>query len=113
MSDQNTQDQVQTTDATPVKVYATRAECESNKPQDAPKGLRPFEVSKGSTVQGFIWARGYDHGLSLMAKRDGYSLSTGKTKEVSKEVVTAKVMEMSDDEFKALVAARKAAVKTK
>jgi hypothetical protein len=99
-------------EATPCTLYATRAETEANKPADAPKGMRPFEVSKGGVVIGWINARGYDHGLAMLARLDGYTVSTGaKTAPVTKELVTAKVMEMSDDEFKALIAARKAAAK--
>jgi hypothetical protein len=116
--DQGTQGQVQdqnsAADATPAKLYATKAEAEANKPTDATKSHKPYEVSKGGAAVGWIWARGYDHGLAVVARIDGYSISTGKpVAVVTKEVLQAKVMEMSDDEFKALVAARKAAAKVK
>jgi len=57
-------EQNQVTDAIPAKVYTTKAECEASKPADAPKGLRPFEVSKAGTVVGWINGRGYDHCLA-------------------------------------------------
>jgi hypothetical protein len=99
---------------TAPRMYASKAEAESARPTDASKSLKPFEVSKAGVVVGWVLARGYDHGLATLARIDGYSVGTGtKAAPVTKEVVTAKVMEMSDDEFKALVAARKAAAKGK
>jgi hypothetical protein len=120
MTEQNTntdqgtqgQDQGSAVDTTPAKVYPTKAEAEAAKPTDAPKSLKPMEVRKNGTVVGWVLARGYDHGLSTVARIEGFTVSTGaKAVVVTKEVVAAKVMEMSDDEFKALIAARKAAKK--
>ena len=107
MSEQNaTTDQA--TDATPVKVYASKAECEANKPADAPKGMRPFEVSKAGTVVGWINGRGYDHCLAQLARLDGYTVSTGvKAAPVTKEAVAAKLSEFSDAELLALGLSRK------
>jgi hypothetical protein len=103
--------QPQGNDATPVKLYATKDEAAA-KLADAAKSLRPFEVSKAGAVVGWGLGRGYDYALATVARIDGYSVGTGvKQAPVTKEVVTAKVMEMSDDEFKTLVAARKAAAK--
>jgi hypothetical protein len=113
--EQGTQVQVQangaTTEAdTTVKMYATKAEAEANKPTQLGK-KRLFEVAKDGTAR-WVWANGYDHALASAARVDGYTVSTGvKQAPVTKEAAAAKVMEMSDDEFKALVAARKAAAK--
>jgi hypothetical protein len=114
--DQGTQDQANTSANgavdTPAKMYPTKETAEASRPTDAPKSLKPMEVSKGGTVVGWVLARGYDHGLSIVARIDGYTVSTGKAVAVvSKEMVSAKVLEMSDDEFKQLVQARKAAAK--
>jgi hypothetical protein len=108
--DQGTQGQAtdQATDSTPVKVYASRAEAEAAKPADAPKGMRPFEVSKAGTVVGWINGRGYDHCLAQLARLDGYSVSLGgRTAPVTKETVAAKLAEFSDDELAALGLSRK------
>ena len=98
--------------AAPAKVYASKAEAEAARPTNAPKSLKPMEVSKGGAVVGWVLARGYDHGLAVVARTEGYSVGTGvKAAVVTVEAAKAKVLEMSDDEFKALVAARKAAAK--
>jgi hypothetical protein len=114
--DQGTQGQVQdqgnAADATPAKMYATRAEAEANKPADATKSHKPYEVSKGGAAVGWIWARGYDNALALTARIDGYSVSTGgKVAPVTKEVVASKLAEFSDDELQALGLSRKKAKK--
>jgi hypothetical protein len=110
--DQGTQGQVQdqnsAADATPAKMYSTRVEAEANKPTDAPKSLRPFEVLQHGTVKGWVLARGYDHGLAVVARIDGYSISTGKpVAPVTKEVVASKLAEFSDDDLAALGLSRK------
>jgi hypothetical protein len=111
--DQGTQAQAQApsangTDDAP-RLYPTKAEAESNKPTTGKKRL--YEVAKDGTTR-WGWCNGYDHALATAARNDGYSAAlSGKAKEVTKEAVAAKVMEMSDDEFKALIAARKAAAK--
>jgi len=114
MDDQNTTATDQgvatngTAEETLAKLYGTKEEAEANKPADAPKGMRPFEVGKGGVVLGWINARGYDHGLSQLAKRDGYSLSTGKaTAPVTKETIAARLGEFSDDELAAMGLTRK------
>jgi hypothetical protein len=114
MSDQNTTTSGQGTaeangdETTPVKVYATKAECEAAKSADAPKGLKPMEVRKGGAVLGWINARGYDHGLAIVARIDGYSLSTGKAMApMTKEAVAAKLATFTDDELAAMGLARK------
>jgi hypothetical protein len=94
-------------EATP-KMYATRAEAEANKPADASKNLRPFEVSKAGAVAGWVLARGYDHALAVVARIDGYTVGTGtKAAPVTKEAVASKLTEFSDDELAALGLTRK------
>jgi hypothetical protein len=110
--DQSTQGQVQdqngAADATPAKLYATKAEAEANKPTDATKNHKPYEVSKGGSVVGWLWARGYDNALALTARIDGYMVSLGgKTAPVTKEVVAAKLAEFSDDELAEMGLSRK------
>src|SRR5262249_5026008 len=96
------------TEATPVKLYATKEDAEANKPKDAPKGLKPFEVIKGGVSLGWINARGYDHGLAMLARGDDYSLSTGKaTAPVTKEAVAAKLATFTDAELAAMGLTRK------
>jgi hypothetical protein len=92
---------------TPCVLYATRSEAEANKPADATKNHRVFEVAKAGATVGFIWARGYDHGLAAMARKDGYSLSTGNSTPVTKEAVAAKLATFSDDELAAMGLSRK------
>jgi hypothetical protein len=114
----DTQDQATTTqDQAPVqateaaeeqrKLYATKAEAEAAKPADAAKSLKPFEVLHNGTSKGWVLARGYDNALSIIARIDGYTVSTGQTKEVTKETVVAKLATFSDDELKALGLTRK------
>jgi hypothetical protein len=100
-------------EATVAKLYATRAEAESNKPTDASKSLRAFEVLHNGTSKGWVLARGHANAIEQAARLDGYTATTGGSTAVSKEAAAAKVMEMSDDEWKALVAARKAAARGK
>src|ERR1700719_986857 len=113
MSDQNTtttdQGTVPATEATPVKVYTTRQECETAKPSDAPKSLKVFEVAKAGTVVGFMLGRGYDPCLAALARKDGYTVSLGHSAPVTKEVVAAKLATFSDDELAAMGLARKPA----
>lgn len=117
MTDSTNGTTAQATDATAeamvvAKLYPTKAECEAAKPSNAPKGMRPFEVLHSGTSKGWVLARGNSEAIERAARMDGYTATTGiKTAPVTKEAVAAKVMEMSDDEFKALVAARKAAKK--
>jgi hypothetical protein len=116
MSDQNTTAADQSTQAqangatadTPAKMYATKAECEAAKASDAPKSLKPMEVSKAGTVVGWVLARGYDHALATVARIDGYTVSTGvKQAPVTKETVAAKLAEFTDDELAAMGLSRK------
>jgi hypothetical protein len=109
MADTNTQDQGDqaTAQATPAKLYQTKADAEAAKPADAPKSLKPYEVTKAGASAGWVLARGYDHRLATVARIDGYSLSAGNTKEVSKEAVAAKLATFSDDELAALGLSRK------
>src|SRR5262245_29912989 len=111
MSELNTSEQttVETNGEATVKLYATKAECEAAKPSDAPKSLKAFEVAKDGAVVGWMLGRGYDPCLAALARRDGYSVSTGNTKEVTKEAVAAKLAEFTDEELKALGLQRKKA----
>ena len=36
-----------------------------------------MEVSKGGAVVGWVLARGYDNGLAVAARTEGYSVGTG------------------------------------
>ena len=111
--DQGTQGQVQDQssageDTTPQKMYATRAECEANKPTDATKNHKVFEVAKAGATVGFIWARGYDNALACTARLEGFTASLGgKTAPVTKEAVAAKLASFTDDELTALGLTRK------
>jgi hypothetical protein len=111
MSDQNTtatEQAVETNGEATAKLYATKAEAEAAKPADAPKSLKPFEVFKAGVSVGWVLARGYDHGLAILARIDGYHLSTGKAvAPVTKVAVAAKLAEFTDDELKALGLTRK------
>src|SRR5579871_3356134 len=62
-----------------VKLYATKAEAEAAKPASAPKGTRPFEVSKAGAVVGWVLARGHAHAIEQVARIDGYSASLGNS----------------------------------
>ena len=88
-------------------LFATKADCEAAKPTGASNSLKPFEVLHSGTSKGWVLARGHANAIEQVARLDGYSATTGvRTAPVTKEAVAAKVMEMSDDEFKALVAAQ-------
>jgi hypothetical protein len=113
--DQGTQGQVQdqgsAADAT-SKMYATKADAEANKPADATKHHKPYEVSKGGAAVGWIWARGYDNALALTARIDGYTVSLGgKVAPVTKEAVAARLAEFSDEDLAAMGLSRKKAEK--
>jgi hypothetical protein len=96
------------TEAQATKLYATKAECEANKPKDASKNLKPFEVSKGGTVLGWCWARWTEHAIAVAARLDGYTASVGtKTAPVTKETVAAKLATFSDEELAAMGLTRK------
>jgi hypothetical protein len=113
-ADQGTQAQVQANGATadtPAKLYATKAEAEAAKPSDAPKSLKPMEVSKAGTVVGWVLGRGYDHALAQTARINGYTVSTGNTPPVTKEAVAARLSEFSDDELAAMGLTRKKGMK--
>jgi hypothetical protein len=111
MSDQNTtatEQAVETNGEATAKLYATKAEAEAARPADAPKSLKPFEVLHNGTSKGWVMARGYDNALSIVARIDGYTVSTGtKAAPVTKEAVAAKLSEFTDDELRALGLTRK------
>src|SRR4051812_20461556 len=109
MSDQNTNTQAVTANSEAAKLYATRDEAEANKPADATKNHKVFEVSKAGAAVGFLWARGYDNALALTARIDGYSASLGSGAPVTKEAVAAKLTSFSDDDLAALGLSRKPA----
>jgi len=81
---------------------------EADKPADASKALRAFEVCKKGTSVGWVLARGYDNAITIAARLlDGYTASTGNTAPVTKEVVAAKIATFTDDELAALGLTRK------
>jgi hypothetical protein len=111
---ENTNAQEQAHEEQATKLYATRAECEANKPASASKHLRPFEISKNGAAVGWLWARGYYQASELVARRDGYTASLGgRRAPVTKEAVAAKLAEFSDEELAALGLTRKPQVKGK
>jgi hypothetical protein len=97
----------QAAEAAPAKFYPTRTEAEANKPADATKNHKVFEVAKAGAAVGYLWARGYDNALALTARLDGYSASLGSNTPVTKEAVAAKLAEFTDDELAAMGLARK------
>ncbi len=98
-------------EAAPAKLYATRQECEAAKPADASKALRPFEVSKGGAVVGWVLARGHSNAIEQAGRLDGWvSASTGKPAAVvTKEAVAAKLATFTDDELQRVGLTRKPA----
>src|SRR5438128_37447 len=102
MSDQNTTTTEQATEATPCVLYATRDEALAAKPSDAPKSLKVFEVSKAGAMVGFMLGRGYDPCLAALARKDGYTVSTGNSAPVTKETIAARLADFSDDELAAM-----------
>jgi hypothetical protein len=54
-----------------------------------------------------VWANGYDNSLSIAARIDGYTATTGQTAPVTKEAVAAKLAAFSDEELAALGLSRK------
>jgi len=111
MSDQNTSttaaDQAterQATETEVAKLYATRAEVEANKLADAPKSLKVFAASKNGTAIGYLWGRGYADTLAALARKDGYAVSLGTSKLLTKESLTAALEAMSADERAAFLA---------
>src|SRR5262245_32843235 len=98
MSEQNTQAQgtvesngTTTRDELPRKLFATREDAEAAKPANPPKNTRAFQISKGEQVLGWILAIGYDPAISRAAQLDGYSASSGRAKEVTREQVAEKL----------------------
>jgi hypothetical protein len=91
-----------TRDELPRKLFATREEAEAAKPANPPKNTKAFQISEGDQVLGWILAIGYDPAISRAAQLAGYSASTGKTKEVTKDAVAAKLASFSDDELAAM-----------
>jgi hypothetical protein len=104
------QEQEQGQEQGQVKLFSTKEECEAAKPtgDGVAKNLRPFEVSKAGTAVGWVLARGYDHGLAMVARLEGYTVSLGnKSAPVTKEAVAAKLAEFTDDELAAMGLSRK------
>jgi hypothetical protein len=87
---------------TPRKLYQTRSDAEANKPADATKNSKVYEVAKGGAVLGYLWAQGYADCAQWAARTEGFKFSLGKTKEVTKEAVVAKLATFSDDELAAM-----------
>jgi hypothetical protein len=94
-----------------TKLFPTKDAAMARKPKDASKNHKPYQLSKAGKLVGWVWARGYDQALAIAAKREGYTCSLGGSQPVTTEAATAKVLEMDDEAWKALVAARKAVKK--
>lgn len=97
----------ETSTDTMAKVYATREECEAAKPTElGKKKLYCVTRPDGSTC--WLWTDGYASAAYTVARIDGYTVSTaGKTKEVTKEAVAAKLASFTDEELQALGLSRK------
>jgi hypothetical protein len=94
-------------DTTPAKLYATKAEAQADKPANAPENLRPFEVMHNGISKGWVLARWTAHAIEQVARLDGYSASVGGGKEVTKDMVAAKLALFTDAELEAMGLSRK------
>ena len=108
----------------PAKVFATKEEAKSAWTPPSPKKgksaggeskYKVFDIIKDEKVIGYVWGRGYNDALARWAKAQHQvkaSYTNGgsaPTQEAVKESVTANVATMfTDEEWKALVKARKA-----
>jgi hypothetical protein len=91
-------------------IFADRDAAQAAITKTMAKNTRPMEVTKNGTVLGWMLAAGYGGGLAALARKEGYSLSAGKTTAPpTREQVQAAAVNFTDDEWKALLAARKAA----
>src|SRR5256885_627491 len=88
-----------------TKFFATREECEANKPKDVGK-KQVYGVSKDGKTR-WLWAAGYVNAIDAAARADGYMVSKGNKKEVTKEAVAAKLAEFTDDELAAMGLSRR------
>jgi hypothetical protein len=84
------------------KLYATRSEAEANKPADATKNSKVYEVSKGGTVLGYFWAQGYADCAQWASRAEGFRFSLGKAKEVTVEAAAANLAALDDAALAAL-----------
>jgi hypothetical protein len=91
------------TDAVVLKIFATRSEAEAAKPAKGSKHLKPFEAKRNGTVIGWVLARGYENGLSILARIDGYTVSTGP-KQIAKDAIADALASMTDADRAALLA---------
>jgi hypothetical protein len=74
--------------------------------------LKVYQVTLRGVFRGFTTARVYDPCLAALARLDGYSVSvSSRAAVVTKEMAVAAAVDLSDEDFKALLAARKAAGK--
>jgi hypothetical protein len=83
-------------------IHKSLADAKAAQPEGG--AFKLFEVKRGEETVGFRWAASAAGTLAAIAHDQGYSASIAE-----KDDVTKKFIEMSDEEFKALLAARKAA----
>ena len=93
---------VETPEVAPVKLFPSRSEAEANKPAEAAKSLRVFELLKAGKSLGYLWARSYESALSVGGRMENYSVTAANSKPISKEAVAAKLAELTDDELAAM-----------
>jgi len=120
MADTNdaVQDTTTTTDGTnngatdsTAKIFATKAEAEANKPDPLGK-KKLFSVTRPDGTTRWTWSPGYTNAAAEIAREDGYMVSTGTAKEVTREQVAAKLATFTDDELAAMGLSRKKAKKS-
>jgi hypothetical protein len=105
-TDNGTTQDTGTAQDTTAKMDATRAEADANKPADLGK-KRLYCVTRPDGSTCWLWSDGYASAAHTVTRADGYTVSTGKTKEVTKEAVAAKLAAFTDDELAAMGLSRK------
>jgi hypothetical protein len=85
----------------PTKTYPTKDECEKNPPAKVGK-KEVYGVTKDGVTR-YLWAAGYVNAMDRIARIDGYTVSKGgKTKEVTKDQVAARLAQFTDAELAAM-----------
>jgi hypothetical protein len=87
-------------------IHKTLADAKAARPEG--NAFKLFEVKKGEETVGFRWAASAAGTLAAVAYDQGYSAKIAEGV-ISREAMKSKVMQMTDAEWKELVAARKAA----
>jgi hypothetical protein len=84
--------------------YSTAEEARPHKPAQTGKfPMRLFRVQSPGGAVVFLWARGHDHAVYSVAKKDGY-LATSADKTATKETVAAGLAQLSPEDRAALLA---------